>query len=412
VDYEMSGKDLLDSVTLSGQICRMLGGTPPDTLTYEMFLDEHGAKISKSKGNGIAVEDWLTYAPPESLAFFMYQRPKAAKRLHFDMIPRTVDDYLAELQQFQAQETRQRLNTAAELARSAAIPALWEPAMPPTEDSRHYVTHPGDARLYGAGHAEFMRRSNLRLHAAALIAARIADHVHPSQATTRILDLGCHDGAMTSLYLTELLKRSSAQVFQVTVVDPAAEALATVAARLAGLGARVQPVCLNITAESYVHTMAGPYDVITALWLFYHIQPEAIGGFLGMLAQPGLLLVAMGSPTHPIKSYGPLAHLSRHGDSQPVETCLVAMHATGLLTFDRLVIPTQIDLNGLWEKGIGVTEVGKAFFSFLFNRDVEQFLPDEERALATLLEGIMRDQAGIVSHDHFLYVIRPLHERR
>jgi lysyl-tRNA synthetase class 1 len=112
VDYEMSGKDLSDSVRLSSQICRILGGTPPNNLTYEMFLDEKGEKIANSKGNGIAVEEWLQYAPPESLAFFMYQKPKAAKRLHFDVIPRTVDDYLAELQQFAAQNTKQRLTTA------------------------------------------------------------------------------------------------------------------------------------------------------------------------------------------------------------------------------------------------------------------------------------------------------------
>jgi lysyl-tRNA synthetase class 1 len=112
VDYEMSGKDLIESVALSSQICRILGGTPPNTLTYEMFLDAHGEKISKSKGNGIAVEEWLQYAPLESLAFFMYQKPKAAKRLHFDVIPRNVDDYLTELQQFTAQSTKQRLNTA------------------------------------------------------------------------------------------------------------------------------------------------------------------------------------------------------------------------------------------------------------------------------------------------------------
>jgi SAM-dependent methyltransferase len=284
--------------------------------------------------------------------------------------------------------------------------------MPPTADRQYYVTAPGDARLYGAGYDEFMRRSNVRLRAAALIAARIADHVHPSRATTSILDLGCHDGAMTGLYLTELLKQSSAQTFQVTLIDPAAEALATAAARIAGLDSRVQTSCLNTTAESCVHTRAGTYDVITALWLLYHVKPEAIGGFLGLLAPPGVLLVAMGSPAHPIKSYGPLSHLSRHGDSQPVETCLLALQAAGVLTFDRLPIPTQIDLNGLWARDSGVTDAGKAFFSFLFNWDFDQFRLDDQRALATWLEGIMRDQAGIVSHDHSLYVVRPLHERR
>ncbi|MCX7931514.1 MAG: lysine--tRNA ligase [Rhodovarius sp.] len=94
VDYEMSGKDLIDSVRLSSAICRALGGEPPINLTYELFLDEHGQKISKSKGNGLTIEDWLRYAPPESLAQFMYNQPTRAKRLYFDVIPRAVDEYL------------------------------------------------------------------------------------------------------------------------------------------------------------------------------------------------------------------------------------------------------------------------------------------------------------------------------
>ncbi len=95
VDYEMSGKDLIDSVKLSGAICRILGANPPAGFTYELFLDEHAQKISKSKGNGLAVEEWLRYAPPESLAQFMFNAPQRAKRLYFDVIPRAVDDYLA-----------------------------------------------------------------------------------------------------------------------------------------------------------------------------------------------------------------------------------------------------------------------------------------------------------------------------
>jgi lysyl-tRNA synthetase class 1 len=112
VDYEMSGKDLIESVKLSSQICRILGSAPPNNLTYEMFLDEKGEKISKSKGNGIAVEDWLKYAPPESLAYFMYQKPKAARRLYFDVIPKNVDDYFNELAQFEQQDLATRLNSA------------------------------------------------------------------------------------------------------------------------------------------------------------------------------------------------------------------------------------------------------------------------------------------------------------
>ncbi len=95
VDYEMSGKDLIDSVRLSSRICSLLGSPPPVGFTYELFLDEHAQKISKSKGNGLSVEEWLRYAPPESLAQFMYNSPHRAKRLFFDIIPRTVDEYLA-----------------------------------------------------------------------------------------------------------------------------------------------------------------------------------------------------------------------------------------------------------------------------------------------------------------------------
>ncbi|MEW5729721.1 MAG: lysine--tRNA ligase [Pseudomonadota bacterium] len=104
VDYEMSGKDLIPSVELSSKIARILGGRPPVNLTYELFLDDQGQKISKSKGNGLAVEDWLKYAPQESLALFMYQKPKAAKRLYFDVIPRAVDEYLTFLGKFEETE--------------------------------------------------------------------------------------------------------------------------------------------------------------------------------------------------------------------------------------------------------------------------------------------------------------------
>ncbi len=109
VDYEMAGKDLIDSVKLSGKICAALGGTPPEGFNYELFLDEHGQKISKSKGNGLTIDEWLRYASPESLALFMYREPKAAKRLYFDVIPRNVDDYQQFIEAYPKQETKQRL---------------------------------------------------------------------------------------------------------------------------------------------------------------------------------------------------------------------------------------------------------------------------------------------------------------
>ena len=113
VDYEMSGKDLIDSVKLSSKVCAVLGSPPPIGFTYELFLDEHAQKISKSKGNGLSVEQWLTYAPPESLGQFMYNQPQRAKRLFFDVIPRAVDEYLANAAKLPAQDgAAQRANPA------------------------------------------------------------------------------------------------------------------------------------------------------------------------------------------------------------------------------------------------------------------------------------------------------------
>src|SRR5262250_294477 len=109
VDYEMAGKDLIDSVKLSSEICRALGGTPPESFIYELFLDESGQKISKSKGNGLTIDEWLRYASPESLSLFMYREPKAAKRLYFDVIPRHVDEYQQFLEAFPRQDKKQRL---------------------------------------------------------------------------------------------------------------------------------------------------------------------------------------------------------------------------------------------------------------------------------------------------------------
>jgi lysyl-tRNA synthetase, class I len=109
VDYEMAGKDLIDSVRLSGRICRILGRQQPEGFNYELFLDENGEKISKSRGNGLTIEEWLTYASPESLALYMYQSPKKAKRLYFDVIPRAVDEYAGHLAAFPKEDHAAKL---------------------------------------------------------------------------------------------------------------------------------------------------------------------------------------------------------------------------------------------------------------------------------------------------------------
>ncbi|QEE13016.1 lysine--tRNA ligase [Bartonella krasnovii] len=110
IDYEMAGKDLIDSTNLSSKICKVLGGKPPEGFNYELFLDEKGQKISKSKGNGLTIDEWLTYAPTESLGLYMFSKPKTAKRLYFDVIPKVVDEYYAHLSAYGRQSWQERLN--------------------------------------------------------------------------------------------------------------------------------------------------------------------------------------------------------------------------------------------------------------------------------------------------------------
>ena len=109
VDFEMYGKDHSTNTPIYDGICRILGGRAPEHFTYELFLDQHGQKISKSKGNGLSIDEWLTYAATESLSYFMYQKPKTAKRMYFDVIPKAVDEYHQQLRAYPDQTADQQL---------------------------------------------------------------------------------------------------------------------------------------------------------------------------------------------------------------------------------------------------------------------------------------------------------------
>ena len=109
VDFEMYGKDLTESAIISNKICRTLGKIPPNGFAYELFLDEKGEKISKSKGNGISIEQWLRYASPESLALYMYPNPKRAKKLYSEVVPKAVDDYLSFVEKYPSQEKKDQI---------------------------------------------------------------------------------------------------------------------------------------------------------------------------------------------------------------------------------------------------------------------------------------------------------------
>ncbi len=123
VDYEMAGKDLIDSAIQSGKITRILGGRPPEGFNYEMFLDEKGEKISKSKGNGLSLEEWLRYGSEPSLAFYIYREPKRAKSLHIGVIPRAVDEYWQFRGNYASQPIEQKLGNPVHHIHAGNVPS-------------------------------------------------------------------------------------------------------------------------------------------------------------------------------------------------------------------------------------------------------------------------------------------------
>jgi len=127
VDYEMAGKDLIESVKLSSRIRRILGSEPPEGFSYELFLDENGEKISKSKGNGLTIDEWLAYAGPETLSCYMFQSPRKAKKLYFDIIPKTVDEYYAHLAKYPEQTLEERLANPVHHVHEGRVPDAVPP---------------------------------------------------------------------------------------------------------------------------------------------------------------------------------------------------------------------------------------------------------------------------------------------
>jgi lysyl-tRNA synthetase class 1 len=127
VDYEMAGKDLIDSVVQSSKIARVLGARPPEGFNYELFLDENGEKISKTRGNGVTIDEWLTYAPETSLSFYIYREPKKAKQLSFGIIPKAVDEYQQFLAAYPGQAWKERLGNPVHHVHAGKVPPARMP---------------------------------------------------------------------------------------------------------------------------------------------------------------------------------------------------------------------------------------------------------------------------------------------
>lgn len=141
VDYEMCGKDLTDSVTQSGKIAKILGGRKPEGMIYELFLDANGEKISKSRGNGLTIEEWLTYGSEESLGFYLFREPKSAKQLHVGIIPKAVDEYWQFREKLPSQPLEQQLGNAAWHLLGANGGHAGEGALPPGAGDSLPVTY-------------------------------------------------------------------------------------------------------------------------------------------------------------------------------------------------------------------------------------------------------------------------------
>ena len=234
VDYEMAGKDLIDSVKLSGQIVKALGGTPPEGFNYELFLDEAGQKISKSKGNGLTIEEWLTYASPESLSLYMYQKPREAKRLHFDVIPRAVDEYAQFLGGYEKQDWKNRLGNPVWHIHGGAPPA---PEVVETDDGATTISFAMLLNLVAVANSEdprvlwgFLKRyaptagpqTHPRLDALVRYAVRyFRDFVRPKKTYHKVDEVEAEALTKLSAALAALPAQASAEEIQHALYDVA-----------------------------------------------------------------------------------------------------------------------------------------------------------------------------------------------
>jgi SAM-dependent methyltransferase len=268
----------------------------------------------------------------------------------------------------------------------------------------NYHTTSKDSKSYSEGYEIFLKRTNFR--------EKILTHFKNSfpknlkgLKNLRLLDLGCGNGEMTSLYL-EALKNLSPEVeLEIYLIEPAEQALTKAKERAFNYSKNV--FAINESADFCAKESNLPkFDLIIASYVFYHIDPNLIPNLSNNLNENGSMAIMMGSKTHPLREHPALRLVSNHGDSDLLKEPLEIVANSGL-NIQRNKIVTDVNLNGLWSSKDAFTDDGRKYISFIYNTDIEDFPVNSINALNDVLSAIFSKQDGIINPIHeFIWVTR------
>ncbi|HRK02073.1 MAG TPA: class I SAM-dependent methyltransferase, partial [Oligoflexia bacterium] len=267
------------------------------------------------------------------------------------------------------------------------------------------------------GYDVFLKRTNFRdqveIAVGNYIEAKFHRFVGPS-GSTRILEIGCGNGEMTVRYLRELrnvLQSVAPKVaanfkIRIDLVEPAQGALNEAVRAIKELDPNIEVRAFAETMDAFKENAAfrdSEYDWMIGSYVFYHVSPTIIPGLLEKLSPLGTFMVAMGSPQHPLRAPAPLKALSKHGDSNAVASVLDSSAVRSKFGVELLNVDTEVDLKGLWNQSTGATTDGTAYFSFIYNHDLQRFNNEERAALDGLLTNIFNEQGGKIHPQHHLF---------
>lgn len=278
------------------------------------------------------------------------------------------------------------------------------------QDQR-YKTDQDMATLYGTGYDVFLKRTNFRERVEEKVAEYLrghADRLRKTNGLVRILEIGCGNGEMTVRYVRALRAAMPDVKIQIDLLEPAKGALREASAAVSSIDSKIEARSFPATMDEFATShafQAAQYDWIIGSYVFYHISPTVIPALLERLSQEGLMMVAMGSPKHPLREPAVLNALSKHGDSRSVASVLETDVSPTKFCHEIETIHTDVDLNGLWERSAGTTTDGTAFFSFIYNQDLQRFSAEQRGALDDLLTTVFQQQDGKVHPEHHLFWI-------
>lgn len=285
----------------------------------------------------------------------------------------------------------------------------------PTVDlSGVYHSSNHDAKLYANGYEIYLPRTNFRVSVVDTLQTKIPRLFRTrSDERNCILDIGCGDGLMTDRYLSILNCIPGFKMTDVVLVEPAKDTLELARSRIERSypSARVYPI--NSDVDRFLDSTefsSGSFNWIIASYVFYHFNPSILTALLVHLQQDGYIMITLGAPNHPLRTHPQLEKLGQHGDSKMVEEYLKREKRGRKLHFECFDVPTELDINGLIDEQGYLTREGLAFFSFIFNKDLNLFSPPELLALQEVIRQILVSSGGLCHHHHHLFLVSHKHD--